>query len=86
MSQNYIKLEYYYDCRTNKGDYLEILSFLASQNIRFDLCASKTPKKTRLIIGDKSISYEEFREQKTQIEKLVEIERKSRLERVNDWT
>jgi len=81
VSQNYsIQLRYDYDRRSNKGDYLEIICFLASRSIGFDLCpVSNSP--TELIIGNERFLYEEFKRDRLRIEQLVENERESQLNR-----
>jgi len=75
VSQNHFKLVYDYDCRKNKGDYLEIVCYLASKLVRFELCPVKD-ERTMLEIGDRRFSYEEFKRNFAEIEKLVDAELK----------
>ena len=80
MSQNYlIKLIYNHDTRRNGGDYLEIISFLASKNVGFDLISKRG--KTRLEIGKRKFSYEQFKRDIDEIEKLIDEELRLQSER-----
>jgi len=74
MHQEYtIKLIYGFN-KFNKGDALEIICYLASMQVGFEPCPD-LDSETRLIIGDKTFSYEDFRREKSEIEKLVLRER-----------
>lgn len=52
------------------GNALEVMCYLASHSVRFELCPGKK-SEARLIIGDESFSYKDFKRKRSKIEKLI---------------